>query len=72
MYDLYVKTMEASHEDDYLVKDRNNEWMKTLPGLVQNSKQFIAVGALHLAGPYGLVAQFKNFGYTVTPIKLPK
>jgi len=72
MYDIYGKTMEASHEEDYLIKDRNNEWMKTLPGLVQKSKQFIAVGALHLAGPYGLVAQFKNLGYTVTPIKLPK
>ena len=31
--------------------------------------QFIAVGALHLAGPFGLVLQLQELGYTVTPIK---
>lgn len=70
MYNIYQETLVASKEEDYLVKDRNAEWMKVLPGLISNRPRFIAVGALHLAGPYGLVAQLKNLGYTVTPINI--
>lgn len=53
-----------------LLKNRNDNWMKTLPGLLKKESQFIAVGALHLAGPHGLVKQLQQSGYTVTPIKL--
>ncbi|UPT65621.1 MAG: TraB/GumN family protein [Sphingobacteriales bacterium JAD_PAG50586_3] len=52
-----------------LLDDRNNNWMKKLPGLMKKQPQFIAVGALHLAGPVGLVYQLRKAGYTVTPIK---
>ncbi len=70
MYSIYQETLMASKEEDYLVKDRNAAWMKVLPGLISSSPRFIAVGALHLAGPYGLVVQLKNLGYTVTPINI--
>jgi uncharacterized protein YbaP (TraB family) len=53
-----------------MIKDRNKEWMKKIPSLLKTGAQFIAVGALHLAGPYGLVEQLKQIGYTVTPIKI--
>jgi uncharacterized protein YbaP (TraB family) len=53
---------------DYLIKDRNNKWMKVLPGLMKESSQFVAVGALHLAGPDGLITQLQNSGYKVTPV----
>jgi len=54
----------------YLLNDnRNNAWMKKLPALLAQQSQFIAVGALHLAGPSGLVNQLRKLGYTVTPIK---
>lgn len=52
-----------------LLDDRNNNWMAKLPGLMKKEPQFIAVGALHLAGPVGLVYQLRKAGYTVTPIK---
>lgn len=69
MYAIYEKTIKLSGEMDYLVKKRNDAWMKILPGLLQKQSQFIAVGALHLAGPDGLVKQLQQLGYTVTPIK---
>ena len=70
MNKIYQQTMELSGEEDYLIKERNLRWMKTLPGLLQKESQFIAVGALHLAGQFGLVEQLKQSGYTVTPVKL--
>ena len=57
------------NENDFL-KNRNDKWMKFLPDLLGKEPQFISVGALHLAGPDGLVAQLKQLGYTVTPVKL--
>jgi uncharacterized protein YbaP (TraB family) len=56
-------------EEDALIKLRNNAWMKKLPEMMKAKSSFIAVGALHLAGPIGLVAQLKKAGYTVTPVK---
>ncbi|MBX2901401.1 MAG: TraB/GumN family protein [Cyclobacteriaceae bacterium] len=54
---------------DFLLKDRNVNWMKTLPGLMAKESQFIAVGALHLPGPDGLIALLRKQGFTVTPVK---
>jgi len=70
MNNIYQQTMALSGEEDYLVKERNLRWMKVLPGLLQRESQFIAVGALHLSGHFGLVEQLKQSGYTVTPVKL--
>ena len=69
MYTIYENMAQITGNQDYLVKDRNNNWMKTLLGLLGKESQFIAVGALHLAGPDGLIEQLEHLGYTVTPIK---
>lgn len=70
---MYAITLEGlavfGNENDYLSK-RNDQWMKVLPGLFKNESQFVAVGAVHLAGPDGLVKQLQDLGYTLTPIKL--
>lgn len=39
-------------------------------GFTEKESQFIAVGALHLSGPSGLVKQLQDMGYTLTSIKL--
>jgi uncharacterized protein YbaP (TraB family) len=70
MDSLYVSYARLSGDMDYLVKERNFKWMTVLPGLIQQQQQFIAVGALHLAGNDGLVNQLRKKGYTVTPINL--
>lgn len=55
-------------DSDFLLKDRNATWMKTLPDLMAKESQFIAVGALHLAGPDGLISLLQKQGYKITPI----
>jgi uncharacterized protein YbaP (TraB family) len=67
---IYDATLALTKQTDKLVKDRNLNWMKVLPGLMQEQNQFVAVGALHLAGPDGLVNQLRQQGYTVTAIAL--
>jgi uncharacterized protein YbaP (TraB family) len=37
--------------------------------LLQDGSAFIAVGALHLVGPTGLVALLRERGYTVTAVE---
>lgn len=68
MNDIYVETLRLTGEEDRLVRERNNRWMQKLPSLMQQGPQFIAVGALHLGGEYGLVYQLRKLGYTVIPV----
>lgn len=55
-------------DSDFLLKDRNMNWMKTLPDLIHKESQFIAVGALHLPGPDGVISLLQKQGYTVKPV----
>lgn len=70
IYAVYEKLSEVSGQSDFLLKTRNDQWMKVLPKLIEKESQFVAVGALHLGGPDGLIAQLQQKGYKVTPIKL--
>jgi uncharacterized protein YbaP (TraB family) len=70
MYGLAEAMNFSSSGEDYLIKKRNLAWMEKLPELMQQGSTFIAVGALHLAGPWGLTKLLTDAGYTITPIKL--
>jgi uncharacterized protein YbaP (TraB family) len=52
-----------------LLVDRNAGMKKASLPLLEKGATFIAVGALHLPGPTGLVALLRDAGYTVTPIE---
>lgn len=65
IYALYQRTLESTGDMDYLITKRNDNWMKQLPSLIRKQSNFIAVGALHLAGPGGIVEQLRKEGYTV-------
>ena len=41
---------------------------EALPGIMQQKSTFVAVGALHLPGPRGLLQLLRDKGYTVTPV----
>ncbi len=56
------------YEKDLLYKDRNHDWMTKLPALMKANPSFIAVGALHLAGPEGLLVLLDKAGYKVHPV----
>lgn len=57
-------------EKKYAILDnRNEQWMQQLPQLLKDDSNFIAVGALHLAGEEGLLYQLAKMGYTVEAVQ---
>ncbi len=49
-----------------MLAKRNNEWLNDIDRLMTNQeKEFILVGALHMAGNDGLIAQLKRKGFTL-------
>ena len=57
-------------ESDALLKSRNDAWLRELPKMMQAYPRLVVVGALHLAGPEGLIYQLRQRGYTLTPVPL--
>ncbi|NJL15103.1 MAG: TraB/GumN family protein [Microscillaceae bacterium] len=54
-----------------LLIDRNQQWMPKLDEwLRQPTSLFIAVGAGHLPGSYGLIAQLRQKGYVLKPLAI--
>ena len=55
-------------EEEALIYGRNANWAEALPCIMEQKSTFVAVGALHLPGPRGLLQQLRDKGYTVTPV----
>ena len=67
--------LELSKEDDEhpefmenILYKRNRDWMEKLPIIIDETPSFIVVGALHLAGPDGILQGLKDEGFTISPI----
>lgn len=57
--------------DSPIIKDRNENWMKQIPNLLEKNKNiFIGIGIAHLDYKNGIINLLKQKGYSVTPIKL--
>jgi uncharacterized protein YbaP (TraB family) len=54
-------------KEDFL-DNRNKRWIPKLVQLMNTKTIFIAVGAGHLAGEFGVIQLLRNQGYTVVPI----
>lgn len=65
---MYNEYNEKYGESDYLLKDRNLKWMDVFPAILSRGNQFIAVGALHLPGEFGMINLLRKAGYTVKPL----
>ncbi len=52
-----------------LLVERNEKMRDTALPILNDGKAFIAIGALHLPGPTGLVALLRGAGYRVTAIE---
>ena len=51
---------------DNMLNNRNNKWMSKIEEMLNTSEvEFILVGALHLVGEQGLLAQLNLRGYTI-------
>ena len=55
--------------NDVLIVTRNEEWMSNIIPMIHEDCSLIAVGALHLIGPDGLIAKLRDRGYKVEPIR---
>jgi uncharacterized protein YbaP (TraB family) len=55
---------------DKMLKDRNLKWLVKIPAIIKEQPTFIAVGAAHLVGQYGLINQLRLKGYTVKAVKI--
>ena len=56
-------------EKETLIYARNDNWMKQMPEIMKQKSTLFAVGAGHLLGERGVLAQLKKAGYTVEGVK---
>lgn len=54
---------------DILLYDRNTNWVKKLPELMEKEGLVVAVGAGHLPGKKGILNLLREAGYKVEPVK---
>lgn len=59
-------------QNDFLIQKRNENWLKTLPGLLRKKNCFVAVGYFHLKYKCGLIEQLRKKGFIVTPIEMKR
>lgn len=58
----------SPQEKEVMLDARNDAWVPQLEKMMRTKPSFIAVGAGHLGGPRGILAQLAALGYTVTPL----
>lgn len=69
LYDIMTDEKIITEETKKAILDnRNQNWLKIIPGLIRNESTFIAVGSAHLAGDLGLINLLRKAGYTVKPV----
>ena len=64
----YFKKM-MEHFFEILGSRRNEQWMSNIIPMIHEDSSLIAVGALHLIGPDGLIAKLRERGYKVEPMR---
>lgn len=70
LHGLLAESGMESSETDALLKNRNHAWMERLKVWMREKPLFVAVGALHLPGPDGLIQLLRQAGYTVRPVNI--
>lgn len=51
-----------------LLDNRNKKWIPLIEEMIKEAPSFIAVGAGHLGGEFGVINLLRNQGYTLKPI----
>ena len=55
-------------EIEWILKERNANWIAPIEGLVRNNPTFVAVGAAHLLSDIGIIQLLRNQGYIISPV----
>ena len=56
-------------EEETLIYGRNDNWVKQMPGIMKQKATLFVVGAGHLPGERGVIAQLRKAGFTVEGVK---
>lgn len=62
-------TFSGGENDDMLLKNRNENWVKQLKSILKEKNIFMGVGAAHLFGKDGLIVLLRKAGYTIRGIE---
>ncbi|MBK9320127.1 MAG: TraB/GumN family protein [Bacteroidetes bacterium] len=54
--------------DSTIILKRNLFWIKNIRNYIEQGNVFIAVGAAHLCGNFGIISLLKKDGYTIVPV----
>lgn len=68
MHTMISSYMDGEREFDYLLVERNKNWIGRIGDLSKDKKTFFGVGAGHIGGEDGVVNLLMKAGYTVTPV----
>jgi uncharacterized protein YbaP (TraB family) len=61
--------MSSESFTENFLKQRNKNWIPEIEKLISKEKTFIAVGAGHLPGEFGVIELLRNKGYSVDSVK---
>lgn len=67
--DFIIEAPEMKANIDKFLYQRNKNWVKELPKIMESNSSFIAVGAGHLAGKDGVIELLKKAGYKVEAVR---
>ncbi len=67
---LFMKetSPELMEFEDILLTNRNKAWIPKITTMIHQKPTFIAVGAAHLTGEFGVLNLLKQEGYKITPV----
>lgn len=69
LHEFIVESPEMKANIEKFLYQRNKNWAKALPKIMESNNSFIAVGAGHLAGKEGLIELLIKAGYKVEAVR---
>lgn len=58
----------SDKQEKAMLTDRNKNWVKKMPAMMQKGTNLFAVGGAHLMGDNGIIKLLRAKGYTVKPV----
>jgi len=65
---LKDKRLMNANQEYWMLTDRNQNWVRDMPAMMQTESILFAVGGGHLMGEKGLIELLRAKGYTVKPV----
>lgn len=69
LHNLFMEYNKNKQKTELLLNNRNRNWKEKIDSLTKHNSTFVAVGAGHLAGRYGVINLLRQEGFTVTPVE---